>query len=61
MKNNMAHTAEELRKMLDEKIKFGLELITRINPIEELDGNLKLQRKIRQEIHFLQRVIIFDF
>ncbi|XP_014370923.2 UPF0415 protein C7orf25 homolog [Papilio machaon] len=52
----MAPSAEELRKMLDEKINFGLELITRINVIEELDGNLKLQRKIRQEIHFLQRL-----
>lgn len=54
----MAHSLEDLRNMLEEKIIFGLELIAQLKKIENLDGGLKLQRKIRQEIYFLKRVNI---
>ncbi|CAK1598556.1 unnamed protein product [Parnassius mnemosyne] len=52
----MSHSQEELMTMLNEKIKYGFELIAQIKQIEELDGALKLQRKIRQEIEFLKRL-----
>ncbi|XP_068631201.1 UPF0415 protein C7orf25 homolog isoform X2 [Battus philenor] len=51
----MANTIEEVRKMLEEKIIFGSELITRTKTID-VDGSLKLQRKIQQEIQFLKRL-----
>lgn len=47
---------EELLNKLDERIKFGEELVTQLQEVQVIDGVLKLQRKIRQEVEFLKRV-----
>ncbi|XP_026755311.2 UPF0415 protein C7orf25 homolog [Galleria mellonella] len=47
---------EDLLAMLDEKIKFGENLITQLQSVQHLDGVMKLQRKIRQEIEFLKKL-----
>lgn len=53
---NMSLSLEELLSMLDEKIKFGISLGEKLQDIVDVDGTMKLQRKIRQEIQFLKRV-----
>lgn len=53
---NMSLSSEELLSMLDEKIKFGMGLGDKLQNILDVDGMMKLQRKIRQEIQFLKRV-----
>lgn len=53
---NMSLSSEELLSMLDEKIKFGIGLGEKLQNILDVDGMMKLQRKIRQEIQFLKRV-----
>lgn len=55
----MAKTTEDLMLMLVEKIQFGENLMIQLQPIINIDGVMKLQRKIRQEIEFLKRVIYF--
>lgn len=45
---------EELLKVLKGKIEFGNELIEKLQPLHQIDGMMKLQRKIRQEIYFLK-------
>lgn len=52
----MSLSSEELLTMLDEKIKFGVSLGEKLQDILDVDGMMKLQRKIRQEIQFLKRV-----
>lgn len=52
----MELTQEELLCMLKEKIKFGENLMLQLQPVQDLDGVMKLQRKIRQEIEFLKKV-----
>lgn len=52
----MSLSLEELLSMLDEKIKFGTGLGEKLQGILDVDGMMKLQRKIRQEIQFLKRV-----
>ncbi|CAG4991648.1 unnamed protein product [Parnassius apollo] len=52
----MSYSQEELMTTLNEKLKYGFELIAQVKKIEELDGAMKLQRKIRQEIEFLKRL-----
>lgn len=47
---------ERLSNMLREKIMYGEQLIDQLEPLEEIDGVKKLQRKIRQEIDFLKRL-----
>lgn len=47
---------EELLSKLDERIKFGDELIVQLQEVQNIDGVPKLQRKIRQEVEFLKRV-----
>ncbi|XP_041971283.1 UPF0415 protein C7orf25 homolog [Aricia agestis] len=49
-------TQEELTLLLEEKIECGKNLVTRLKDIKHLDGVLKLQRKILQEIEFLKRL-----
>lgn len=55
----MSPNTEDLLLMLDEKIKYGEDLIQKLQCIEDVDGVLKLQRKICQEVDFLKRVSIF--
>ncbi|XP_039749935.1 UPF0415 protein C7orf25 homolog [Pararge aegeria] len=52
----MSFSSEELLKMLDDKIKNGESLIEQLLDKQDLDGVLKLQRKIRQETDFLKRI-----
>lgn len=47
---------EELLSKLDERIKFGNELISQLQEVQYIDGVPKLQRKIRQEVEFLKKV-----
>lgn len=54
----MADSTEDLMQMLGEKIKYGENLMLQLQPIINIDGVMKLQRKIRQEIEFLKRVSI---
>ncbi|KAJ0178945.1 hypothetical protein K1T71_005720 [Dendrolimus kikuchii] len=49
-------SAEDLLLILKEKIDFGYELIHQLAPLQQIDGMMKLQRKIRQEIDFLKRL-----
>lgn len=51
---------ERLSNMLKEKIIYGEQLIDQLEPVEELDGVKKLQRKIRQEVDFLKRVSLLS-
>lgn len=52
----MDKSIEELLSVLEDKIKFGEDLMLQLQPIEDIDGVTKLQRKIRQEIQFLRRL-----
>ncbi|KAM3960996.1 UPF0415 protein C7orf25 homolog [Aphomia sociella] len=46
----------ELLCLLDEKIKIGENLITELQLVQHIDGVMKLQRKIRQEVQFLKKL-----
>lgn len=52
----MSNSTEDLMCMVEEKIKFGDELMVQLQSVKNIDGVMKLQRKIRQEIEFLKRV-----
>lgn len=52
-------TTEELLTMLNEKVNFGENLVIQLESVNTIDGVMKLQRKIRQEIEFLKRVRVF--
>ncbi|CAG9559848.1 unnamed protein product [Danaus chrysippus] len=52
----MNYTTEELLRMVDDKIEYGNKLVKLLEDKHEIDGVKKLQRKIRQEIDFLQRL-----
>lgn len=52
----MSHNIEELLLMLDEKIIYGEDLIQQLQYAENVEGVLKLQRKIYQEVDFLKRL-----
>ncbi|XP_072939636.1 UPF0415 protein C7orf25 homolog [Epargyreus clarus] len=47
---------EDVHTLLLEKINLGEKLIQQMETIKTLDGALKLQRKIKQELLFLQRL-----
>lgn len=47
-----------LRQLVLEKINFGEELINQAATYETLEGIQKLQRKIKQELKFLEKVDI---
>lgn len=49
-------SSDDIMSKVEEKIIFGEELMSQLEPIMEIDGVMKLQRKIRQEIEFLRRV-----
>ncbi|KAJ8733463.1 hypothetical protein PYW08_001761 [Mythimna loreyi] len=49
-------TSEELLSLLNEKVAFGENLIVRLEGLNDIDGVMKLQRKIRQEIEFLRKL-----
>lgn len=49
-------TSEELLCLLNEKVAFGENLIVQLEALNEIDGVMKLQRKIKQEIEFLRKV-----
>lgn len=51
-------TSEELMSLLNEKVNFGENLIVQLESINEIDGVMKLQRKIKQETEFLRKVYI---
>lgn len=51
-------TTEELMLLLNDKINLGENLVVKLEPLNEIDGVTKLQRKIRQEIEFLRKVIL---
>ncbi|XP_028028910.1 UPF0415 protein C7orf25 homolog [Bombyx mandarina] len=48
--------AEDLVEVVKDKIKFGENLIIQLQPIQHVEGVMKLQRKIKQEIEFLKRL-----
>lgn len=50
-------TSEELLSLLNDKVAFGENLIVQLEVLTEIDGVMKLQRKIRQEVEFLKKVI----
>ncbi|XP_063619191.1 UPF0415 protein C7orf25 homolog [Cydia splendana] len=50
------NSIEELLILVDEKIKYGKELVLLLQPIQNVDGVMKLQRKIRQEMVFLKKL-----
>lgn len=52
------NSSQDLMVILEEKIDYGYELIQHLAPLQEIDGIMKLQRKIRQEVDFLKRVSI---
>ncbi|CAH4035686.1 unnamed protein product [Pieris brassicae] len=52
----MSLTAKELICMLEEKIQYARDLIERLQIIKIVEGVLKLQRKIQQEMDFLMRL-----
>ncbi|KAL0832597.1 hypothetical protein ABMA28_000795 [Loxostege sticticalis] len=52
----MSNSTEDLMCMVEEKIKFGDELMVQLQSVKNIDGVMKLQRKIRQEIEFLKRL-----
>ncbi|XP_060801746.1 UPF0415 protein C7orf25 homolog [Amyelois transitella] len=54
--DKMDQSAEEILSKLYEKIKFGEELMLRLGPVQSIDGVMKLQRKIHQEILFLKKL-----
>lgn len=47
---------DDIMVKVEEKIGLGEELISQLEPIVGIDGVMKLQRKIRQEIEFLKRL-----
>lgn len=47
---------EELSELADEKIKLGNDLITSLATLEQIDGVKKIQRKITQEVKFVEKV-----
>lgn len=49
-------TTEELMLLLNDKINLGENLVVKLEPLNEIDGVTKLQRKIRQEIEFLRKL-----
>ncbi|CAH1646991.1 unnamed protein product [Spodoptera littoralis] len=49
-------TSEELMLLLNDKITLGEHLVVKLDPLNEIDGVTKLQRKIRQEIEFLRKL-----
>lgn len=49
-------TSQELISMVNEKVSYGKSLIDKLESVNEIDGVMKLQRKIRQEIEFLKKV-----
>lgn len=51
-----AYSLEELLRLVEEKIEFGKQLVLLLQPIQDIDGVTKLQRKIRQEMVFLKKV-----
>ncbi|XP_075971429.1 UPF0415 protein C7orf25 homolog [Anticarsia gemmatalis] len=48
--------SEELMSMLNDKVNLGEELVVKLESVDEIDGVMKLQRKIRQEIEFLKKL-----
>lgn len=49
-------TVSSLLSMLNEKVNFGENLIIKLEPVNHIDGVMKLQRKIRQEVEFLKKL-----
>ncbi|KAF9417798.1 hypothetical protein HW555_005212 [Spodoptera exigua] len=49
-------TSEELMLLVNDKITLGENLVVKLEPLNEIDGVTKLQRKIKQEIEFLQKL-----
>lgn len=49
--------AEELIALAEEKVQLGKELIERLQELQHIDGVQKVQRKITQEIKFLEKIV----
>jgi len=47
---------EDNNKMIEEKVKLAEDLIKKLEPVSNVDGVSKLEKKIRQEIKFLQKI-----
>lgn len=47
---------EELIKAAEDKVNLGKELIQKLEIIQHIDGVQKIQRKIQQELKFLEKV-----
>lgn len=47
---------KELKKLGEDKIKLGKELIERLNVFKEIPGIIRIQRKISTEVSSLQNV-----
>lgn len=50
---------KSLGEILDEKIKWGHQIIEQLKDVEKVEGVDKLVRKIQQEIKFLNKVIAY--
>ena len=48
---------KSLEKVVEEKIKWGHQMIEELRGVEKVEGTDKLIRKIQQEIKFLSKVI----
>ncbi|KAI8424099.1 hypothetical protein MSG28_002706 [Choristoneura fumiferana] len=51
-----AYSLDQLLSLVDEKIELGKQLVLLLQPIQDIDGVTKLQRKIRQEMVFLKKL-----
>lgn len=54
-------TYEELLQKVDEKLALGNDLINTLKKFIQIPGVERIQRKINQEIKFLQKVICYNF
>lgn len=49
---------DELREIVDSKVKLGQFLKERLEVYSGIEGSIKIQRKINQEIKFLEKVLM---
>lgn len=53
----MEMSSDELRSAADEKIALAKRLVQTIDKFRQIDGAQKIQRKINQELKFLEKVM----
>ena len=47
---------EDYSKVIDDKLKLANELVNKLKVVKDVDGVSKLEKKIKQEIKFLQKI-----